>query len=427
MTAEIALKVGMAVGIILSRTADTKRVVIGKDTRLSGYMIESALVAGFTAVGVDAFLLGPVPTPAISMLCRSMRADVGVMISASHNPYYDNGIKIFGSDGVKFSQELESQIEELVGSDLLLELAVEDKIGRVQRVHGDIYRYIEFAKSSIGNISLSGMRVVLDCANGAAYKAAPCALWELGAEVITIHNEPNGYNINQACGSTDPTSLIKKVKETRADIGIAFDGDADRMLVVDEKGRLIDGDQLVATLAANWLAEGRLRGGGIVATIMSNLGLERFLHDKQLHLIRTPVGDRHVSEYMRKNGYNLGGEPSGHIILSDYATTGDGLIAALQILSYAQKQQKPISELCLQFETVPQLLKNIPVRQKNILEVPEVKAAISAQIEALGSAGRLIVRASGTEPLIRIMVEGDNVRQLQTIIDNLSEVLERSY
>ena len=346
MTPEIAMKIGMAVGLLFSKNDEQSRVVIGKDTRISSYMIENALVAGFTAAGMNVFLIGPVPTPAVAMLSSSMRADVSVMISASHNPFYDNGIKLFGPDGFKLCDQKEKKIEELLQQDLQSMLPKKEKIGRAKRLEGDIYRYIEFAKRTMPrNVSLSGLRIVVDCANGAAYKAAPLALWELGAEVIAIHDQPNGTNINELCGSTQPHSLIEKVIEVRADVGIAFDGDADRLLMVNEKGQIIDGDQLIAVIAKAWHEEKRLIGGGVVTTIMSNLGLERFLQSKNLSLVRTQVGDRYVMEHMRRHNFNVGGEQSGHIILSDYNTTGDGLVAALQVLSYAQKKQAPLSKI----------------------------------------------------------------------------------
>ncbi|WP_370931353.1 phosphoglucosamine mutase [Bartonella sp. DGB1] len=429
ITPDIAMKVGMAVGTILKQQAgkdvnEPLRVVIGKDTRLSCYMLENALVSGFTAVAADVFLLGPIPTPAVAMLCRSMRADVGVMVSASHNPYYDNGIKLFCPDGYKFSDELELKIERLMQSDLTKYFAKDEYIGRTRRVSGDIYRYIEFAKRTLGNISLSGLRIVVDCANGAGYKAAPCALWELGAEVITINDQPNGLNINQGCGSTNLDSLIKKVKETRADMGMALDGDADRVVMVDENGHIVDGDQLLAIIVRKWMEEQKLRGGGVVATIMSNLGLERFLNGKGLDLIRTQVGDRYVVEYMRKNGYNVGGEQSGHVVLSDFATTGDGLIAALQVIGYAKEQQKTLSQLAHQFEKVPQYYKNIPIINKNIINNEKVKQVIKEAEAKLHNIGRLVIRPSGTEPLIRIMGEGDDRDLIKTIIDNLEDVIK---
>ncbi|MFC0244093.1 phosphoglucosamine mutase [Falsochrobactrum ovis] len=420
MTPDIAMKVGMAVGHIFRRRGQASRVVIGKDTRRSGYMLENALVAGFTAAGMDVFLLGPIPTPAVAMLCRSLRADIGVMISASHNPFYDNGIKLFGPDGFKLSDEIELQIEKLIDSDLSQHLASHGDVGKAKRVDGDIYRYIEFAKRTLPrDVSLNGLRVVVDCANGAGYKVAPAALWELGAEVITINNEPNGLNINEECGSTHPIGLMKKVHEVRADVGIALDGDADRVLLVDETGTVIDGDQLMAVIAEAWANANMLHGGGIVATIMSNLGLERFLDARKLTLARTKVGDRYVVEHMRKHGFNVGGEQSGHIVLSDFATTGDGLIAALQILAVAQQENKPLSELCHKFEPVPQLLKNVRISGGKPLENKHVKGAIDEARERLGVQGRLVIRPSGTEPLIRVMAEGDDRGLIEKVVNDI--------
>jgi phosphoglucosamine mutase len=406
MTAELAMKVGAAVGNLYRRGDHRHRVVIGKDTRLSGYMIENALVAGFTSAGLDVLLLGPIPTPGVAMLTRSMRADIGVMISASHNAYQDNGIKLFGPDGFKLSDEIES-------------------IGRAKRVDGDIYRYIEFVKRTLprGSRDLTGLRVVIDCANGAAYKVAPSVLWEMGAEVITMGNKPNGTNINLNCGSTHPEALIKKVHETRADVGIALDGDADRLLIVDEKGIVVDGDQLMTLIAESWSNDGRLQGGGVVATVMSNLGMERHLESKNLTLARTKVGDRYVVEHMRAHGFNLGGEQSGHIVMTDFATTGDGLVAALQILSCAQKLGRPMSEITKCFEPVPQLLKNVRFSGPSPLNKDHVKAAIQDAEAELNKSGRLVIRPSGTEPLIRVMAEGDDASQVEKIVDGLVEVI----
>jgi len=424
MTADIAMKLGMAVGIEFRRSGHRSRVVIGKDTRLSGYMIENALVAGFTAAGMDVFLLGPIPTPAVAMLCRSLRADIGVMISASHNAYFDNGIKLFNSDGYKLSDEIELSLERRMMSDMTAHLAEAQDIGRAKRVEGDIYRYIEFAKRTLDrDVQLGGLRVVVDCANGAAYKAAPLALWELGAEVITLHDEPNGLNINEGCGSTQPASLCQKVHEVRADVGIALDGDGDRMLLVDENGKLIDGDQVMASLAESWQTSGRLRGGGIVATIMSNLGLERFLSGRGLTLARTKVGDRYVAEHMRAHGFNMGGEQSGHIILSDYGTTGDGIISALQILSCLKKSGRLMSEFCHKFEPVPQILKNVRVCGEAPLQQTQVKRAVEAAEKKLAKCGRLVIRPSGTEPLIRVMAEGDNPTLVNQAVDSIVEAL----
>lgn len=425
MTPDVIMRVGVAVGKLFSQQGHRSRVVVGKDTRLSSYMLESALVSGFAAAGMDVFLLGPTPTPAVALLCRSMRADVGVMISASHNPFYDNGIKLFNAEGIKLATEIERHIEELIQSPLAPQLADSYAIGRVKRVEGDIYRYIEFAKRSMGrDIRLDGMRIVVDCANGATYKAAPLALWELGAEVITMHDKPNGFNINGECGAIHPKSLQKKVQELQADVGIALDGDGDRLILVDEKGCIIDGDQVLATLATSWLEAGKLRGGGIVATVMSNLGLERFLQKKGLQLIRTPVGDRFVAEQMRAGGFNVGGEQSGHIILSDHNTTGDGLVAALQILAYAKKTGKKLSQICNSFQPVPQILKNISCTSPRILEDSGVAASIANVRKRLGKEGRLIVRPSGTEPLIRIMLEGDDIQSLTVLAQDLGEAIE---
>tara|TARA_R110002020_G_scaffold5179_2_gene21903 strand:+ start:379 stop:1731 length:1353 start_codon:yes stop_codon:yes gene_type:complete len=424
MTPDLAMRVGIAVGNLFRNGDHRHRVVIGKDTRLSGYMIENALVAGFTAAGVDVFLLGPIPTPAVAMLTRSLRADIGVMISASHNPFQDNGIKLFGPDGFKLSDELEHRIEELMDEDIHLQLARPDAIGRAKRIDGVHDRYIEFAKRTLPkDITLSGMRVVVDCANGAGYRVAPAALWELGADVIAIGEEPNGTNINLNCGSTHPVALSRKVHEVRADIGIALDGDADRVLIVDETGAVIDGDQLMALIAESWAAEQQLRGDGIVATVMSNLGLERFLGGIGLSLARTKVGDRYVVEHMRKHGFNVGGEQSGHIVLSDFATTGDGLVAALQVMACVQRMGRPVSEVCRRFEPVPQVLKNVRHSGGRPLDDVLVKTAIAEAEATLGNSARLVIRPSGTEPLIRVMAEGDDRDQIETVVDQLINVI----
>ncbi len=426
MTAEIAMKVGMAAGISFRRGEHRHRVVIGKDTRLSGYMIENALVAGFTAAGMDVFLLGPVPTPAVAMLTKSMRCDIGVMISASHNIYHDNGIKLFGPDGYKLSDEIEQRIEALIDKDMSMHLAKADELGRATRVEGVVDRYVEFAKRTLPQgMSLEGIRIVVDCANGAAYKAAPAALWELGAEVITVGDEPNGFNINNGCGSTDTDKLCQRVHETRADIGIALDGDADRVLIVDEKARAINGDQILAVIADYWKERSKLKGGGIVATIMSNLGLERFLNGIDLELVRTKVGDRYVVEHMRKHGFNLGGEQSGHMVMSDFITTGDGLIAALQVLSVVREKDMAVSEVCNKFEQVPQLLKNVRFEEGRPLENSHVVQAIDEGRSRLGEGGRLIIRPSGTEPLIRVMAEGDDEGLVHQVVDDIVETLRR--
>ncbi|GKX35107.1 MAG: phosphoglucosamine mutase [Rhizobiaceae bacterium MnEN-MB40S] len=424
MTPDTAMRVGLAAGAVFRRGDHRHRVVIGKDTRLSGYMLENAMVAGFTASGMDVFLLGPIPTPAVSMLTRSLRADIGVMISASHNPYEDNGIKLFGPDGYKLSDELEMRIERLIDADISSQLTSAKNIGRAKRIDGVHDRYIEFAKRTMPKkVSLSGLRVVVDCANGAAYKVAPAVLWELGAEVITIGNEPNGININHECGSTHPVALARKVHEVRADIGIALDGDADRVLIVDEKGSVVDGDQLMAVIAESWSRDKRLTGGGIVATVMSNLGLERFLEERDMSLERTKVGDRYVVERMRGGGFNVGGEQSGHIVLSDYATTGDGLVAALQILACVQRMDRPVSEICHRFDPVPQILKNVRVTSGKPLEDAHVKSAIDAATETLGKSGRLVIRPSGTEPLIRVMAEGDDRVLVEKVVDELVDTI----
>lgn len=425
MTADIAMKVGMAAGISFQRGNHRHRVVIGKDTRLSSYMVENAMVAGFCAAGMDVFLLGPVPTPAVAMLARSLRADIGVMISASHNPYQDNGIKLFGPDGYKLSDEIEARIESLIDKDLSNALPEADMLGRAKRIDGVHDRYIEFAKRTLPrSMSLSGMRVVIDCANGAGYKVAPAALWELGAEVIAINDEPNGKNINLECGSTHPEGLARKVHEVRADIGIALDGDADRMTIVDETGTIVDGDQIMALIAETWHKAGRLQGQGVVATVMSNLGLERFLSDRELQLHRTKVGDRYVVEHMRAHGLNLGGEQSGHIVLSDFSTTGDGLVSALQVLACVKKAGKPASEVTRKFDPVPQLLKNVRYKGGKPLEAAPVKAAIEDGEARLGKSGRLVIRPSGTEPLIRVMAEGDDRQLVEAVVNDIVDIIQ---
>ncbi|WP_029030968.1 phosphoglucosamine mutase [Salinarimonas rosea] len=427
ITPELALRVGQAAGLAFRRGDHRHRVVIGKDTRLSGYMIENALVAGFTSVGMDTLLLGPMPTPAVAMLTRSMRADLGVMISASHNPFEDNGIKLFGPDGYKLSDGVEREIEALIDGDLTRRLAPSAGLGRAKRVEGVHARYIEFAKRTLPRLlDLEGLRIVLDCANGAAYRVAPEALWELGAEVIAIGVEPNGFNINRDVGSTAPEALVGKVRELRADVGIALDGDADRVIVVDEKGRVVDGDQLMAAIARSWHEDGRLARPGIVATVMSNLGLERYLDSLGLALERTSVGDRYVLERMREGGYNLGGEQSGHVILSDYATTGDGLIAALQLLAVVKRSERPVSEVCHCFEPLPQILKNVRYAGGRPLEDVAVASAIEAARSRLGDAGRLVIRPSGTEPVIRVMAEGDDRALVLEVVDEIALAVTRA-
>lgn len=424
MTAELAMKVGMAAGTHFLRGDHRHRVVIGKDTRLSGYMIENALVAGFTAVGMDVVQFGPIPTPAVALLAHSMRADLGVMISASHNPYFDNGIKLFGPDGYKLSDEDELKIEALLGQDI--PLAASKDIGRARRIEDARGRYIHAVKASFpADLRLDGLKIVVDCANGAAYQVAPSALWELGATVIAIGVGPNGTNINDGCGSTAPLLLQETVVSAGADIGIALDGDADRLIVVDEKGQVVDGDQIMALIAANWARAGTLRGGGLVATVMSNLGLERFLGDQGIGLERTKVGDRYVLERMRTGGFNVGGEQSGHMILSDYATTGDGTIAALQVLAALIRTGKPASEVLHQFDPVPQLLKNVRFTGGKPLDHADVQRVIAQAEAELDGCGRLVIRPSGTEPVIRVMAEGDREEQVRDVVDRICEAVER--
>ncbi len=427
ITPELALKVGQAAGLIFKRGEHRHRVVIGKDTRLSGYMIETALVAGFTSVGMDVLLLGPMPTPAVGMLTRSMRADLGVMISASHNPFDDNGIKLFGPDGFKLGDAVESEIEALIDGDMSKQLAKSTDLGRAKRIDGVHDRYIEFAKRTLPKaLDLDGMRIVADCANGAAYRVVPAALWELGADVISIGVDPDGFNINKDCGSTDLAAISAKVREMRADIGIALDGDADRVIIIDERGHIVDGDQLLAVIAESWKEDGRLTKPGVVATVMSNLGLERHLAGVGIELIRTPVGDRYVLEQMREHGYNVGGEQSGHIILSDYSTTGDGFVAALQVLAVVRRQGKPVSEVCHRFEPLPQILKNVKVAKGTSIESARVRSAITAAEKKLGRGGRLIVRPSGTEPVIRVMGEGDDKVLVEAAVDDVCEALTQA-
>jgi phosphoglucosamine mutase len=420
LNAELAMRVGMAAGLLFQRGDHRHRVLIGKDTRLSGYLIENALTAGFLSVGLDVFLVGPLPTPGVAMLTRSMRADLGVMISASHNPYDDNGIKLFGPDGYKLSDEIEAEIEALIDSDISKRLARSPDVGRAKRIEGAQARYIEFAKRTLPkNLQFDGLRIVVDCAHGAAYSVAPEALWELGADVIPIGVEPDGFNINKECGSTAPEMLARKVREMRADIGIALDGDADRVVIVDEKGYVVDGDQLMAVIAESFRDDGRLSRDGIVSTVMSNLGLERHLAGLGLSLARTPVGDRYVLEHMREHGFNVGGEQSGHIILSDHITTGDGFVAALQVLAVVKRQGRPVSEVCRRFEPLPQLLRNVRYRTGRPLEAPHVRAAIDAATSRLNGNGRLVIRPSGTEPVIRVMAEGDDPIVVEQVVDDI--------
>ena len=427
MTAENVMRIGMAAGLVFNRGGHRHRVVVGKDTRLSGYMIEQALTAGFLSVGMDVLLLGPIPTPAVAFLTRAMRADVGVMISASHNPYEDNGIKLFGPDGFKLSDAVEDEIEKLVLSPGDMRRAAPAAIGRAKRLEDAEGRYIEAVKASAARgLTFSGLKVVIDCAHGAAYKVAPTVLWELGADVVPFAVSPDGFNINGNCGSTHPASLQEHVIEQKADLGIALDGDADRIVLVCEKGLLIDGDQLMATIADQWKRDGRLLGGGIVATVMSNLGLERYVGARGLSLVRTQVGDRYVLERMRADGFNLGGEQSGHIIMTDHATTGDGLMAALQAMAALIKSGKPASETFRAFEPVPQLLKNVRVTDANAaLEAASVMKAIAAGEARLGRGGRVLVRKSGTEPLIRVMAEGDDSDLVRAVVDHIIEAIPR--
>lgn len=427
MTPETALRLGMAAGRHFVRHSGRHSVVIGKDTRLSGYMIESALVAGFTSVGMDVFQFGPLPTPAVALMTRSLRADLGVMITASHNPYHDNGIKLFGPDGRKLDDATELKIEKRMDGGLSDHLAAPADLGRAKRIDDAQARYVEIVKSSFPRAQrLSGLRIVVDCANGAAYKVAPTVLWELGADVIPIGVEPNGFNVNEECGSTAPARLSKEVVKYRADIGIALDGDGDRLILCDEKGRVIDGDQILGLLARHWKEQGELAQPAIVATVMSNLGLEQFLDGQGLKLERTQVGDRYVSERMQETGINLGGEASGHIVMPGYAPTGDGLIAALQVLRVFIDRGKPASDLLRVFDPAPQLLENVQVKKGvKPLDAEPVKAAISAAGERLGKAGRLVVRASGTEPVIRVMAEGEKAL-IRGVVDDIRGAIEQA-
>ena len=429
MTAAMAMQVGMAAGAHFRRGDHRHRVVIGKDTRLSGYMLENAMVAGFTAVGMDVVLLGPMPTPAVAMLTQSMRADLGVMISASHNPFADNGIKLFGPDGHKLSDEAETAIETLIDTAAAggIPLAPAGDIGRAKRIEDARGRYIHFAKATFpADLRLDGLKVVVDCANGAAYHVAPSALWELGAEVVAIGVNPNGKNINDQVGSTHPQTMAETVVASGADIGIALDGDADRLIVVDERGRIVDGDQLMATIAGGWARDGRLNGGGLVATVMSNLGLERHMAALGLGLERTRVGDRYVLEAMRAGGFNVGGEQSGHIILADYATTGDGLVAALQVLAELKRAGAPASEVLHRFDPVPQVLKNVRFAAGRPLEAMAVRDVIAVEEARLAGSGRLVIRPSGTEPVIRVMAEGDDADAVNAAVDRICEAVRQA-
>lgn len=420
MDPETVLKVGQAAGSLFTRGNHRHRVVIGKDTRLSGYMIEQALTSGFLSVGMDVYLFGPVPTPAVAGLTRSLRADLGVMISASHNLFHDNGIKLFGPDGYKLSDEMEQKIERTIESKSGIRLAGPERLGRAKRIEDAQARYVEIAKRTFPRrLRLDGLRIVVDCANGAGYRVAPDALWELGAEVVKIGVEPDGFNINDKCGSTAPQRMCEKVREVRADLGIALDGDADRVILADEKGRVIDGDQVMALITRSWKESGRLAGGGLVATVMSNLGLERYLRGIGLELVRTKVGDRYVVEHMRAHGYNIGGEQSGHIVLSDFSTTGDGLVAALQVLGEVVRAGKPVSEVLNLFTPLPQVLKNVRFKKGAPLKANPVKKAIAEAERRLGDGGRLVIRPSGTEPVIRVMAQGDDERLVGEVVNEL--------
>jgi phosphoglucosamine mutase len=420
MNAETALRLGQAAGLLFTRGAHRHRVVVGKDTRLSGYMVEPALVAGFIGAGMDVVLMGPLPTPAIAMLTRNLRADLGVMISASHNPFEDNGIKLFGPDGFKLSDGTEAEIEAMMAADLSGRLAAPARLGRASRMEDAGGRYIEAAKATFPRgMRLDGLRIVIDCANGAAYRVAPSVLWELGADVIRVGVDPDGFNINRDCGSTKPELLCGEVRRHGADLGLALDGDADRLIMCDEHGQLIDGDQILALIARSWGDAGRLTGGGVVATVMSNLGLERFLQGRGLALHRTAVGDRYVVEKMRADGFNVGGEQSGHMILSDYATTGDGLLAALQVLAVLIEQGRPASEVCRVFTPLPQKLRNVRFSGDSPLEAASIRSAIAAAEVTLAGTGRLLIRKSGTEPLVRVMAEGEDEVLIGHIVDDL--------
>ena len=426
MTAELAMQLGAAAGRYFRRDNHEHRVVIGKDTRLSGYMLENALTAGFTSTGMNVLLLGPMPTPAVSFLTHSMRADVGVMISASHNPAYDNGIKFFGPDGYKLSDEAEAEIEEILKAGA--RLAAPENIGRAKRIEDALGRYVEYAKTTFpANLRLDGLRVVLDCANGAAYRAAPAVLWELGAEVIPIGVEPNGRNINDKCGSTDTRAAAAKVRETRADVGICLDGDADRLIILDETGSVADGDQIMGLMALNWKQEGRLTHDTLVATVMSNLGLERHLASKGVRLERTGVGDRYVVQKMREHGYRLGGEQSGHIVMPDFVPSGDGLISALQLLKILIRSGKKASQVLSVFEPVPQLLRNVRYPAGTApLEAETVKAAIADAEQTLGKTGRVLIRKSGTEPLIRVMAEAEDPVLMEQVVTSICDVIAKA-
>ncbi len=426
MTAATALRVAMAAGYRFLRGNHRHLVVIGKDTRLSGYMLEPAMTAGFISMGMDVVLVGPLPTPAVAMLTRSLRADLGVVLSASHNPYQDNGIKLFGPEGYKLSDTVEREIEGHMDNGVEAHLAASDQLGKAMRLDDAQGRYIEYVKNTFPKgLRLDGMKIVIDCAHGAAYRVAPLVLWELGAEVIPIGTQPDGFNINYDCGATEPQAMCAKMVESKADIGIALDGDADRLIIADEKGEIIDGDQIMALVAMDWKDAGHIRGDALVATVMSNMGLERYLASLDLGLVRAQVGDRYVVETMRSGGHNVGGEQSGHIILSDYSTTGDGLIAALQVLSVIVKTGRPASEVTRRFDPFPQVLRSVSFNGAEPLENSEVKAAIAESEAELSGNGRLVVRKSGTEPLIRVMAEAEDERLVGGVVERIVEVIER--
>ena len=425
VTPGTVLRLAMAAGELFRRGEHRHRAVIGKDTRLSGYMLEPALVSGFIAMGMDVMLVGPMPTPAVAMLTRSLRADVGVMISASHNPYQDNGIKLFGPDGYKLSDDEEMEIELLMDSNSF-ELADGKSLGRATRLEDAPGRYMEFVKQTFPkNLRLDGMKIVVDCAHGAAYKVAPTVFHELGADVVPVATQPDGTNINRDCGATAPETMSQQVVTHGADLGIALDGDADRLIIADEHGQILNGDQVMATIANAWHAVGNLRGGGVVATVMSNLGFERYLDGLGLELVRTAVGDRNVVDYMRTHDHNVGGEQSGHVILNDFSTTGDGLIAALQVLASVIEQDRPISEVCRHFDALPQVLRNVRFNGGRPLEDDTVKEAICEGEARLSDAGRVLIRPSGTEPVIRVMAEGDDSGLVEAVVGDIVEAIEK--
>ncbi len=425
VTPGTVLRLALAAGELFRRGDHRHRVVIGKDTRLSGYMLEPALTSGFTAMGMDVMLVGPMPTPAVAMLTRSLRADVGVMISASHNPYQDNGLKLFGPDGYKLSDAQEEEIEYLMDAEGL-KLAEGKALGRATRLEDAPGRYIEFVKQTFPKrLRLDGLKIVVDCAHGAAYRVAPTVFHELGADVVPVATQPDGTNINRDCGATSPDAMSQQVVTHGADLGIALDGDADRLIIADEHGHILNGDQVMALIASSWQKTDRLRGGGIVATVMSNLGFERFLDGLGLELIRTSVGDRNVVDYMRTHDHNVGGEQSGHIILNDFSTTGDGLIAALQVLAAVIDRDRPVSEVCCQFEPLPQVLRNVRLNGGKPLDAPTVREAISEGEARMAKVGRVLIRPSGTEPLIRVMAEGDDDALVEEVVGDIVEAIER--